>query len=62
MYRKIEDFISAWETESSATQKLMDALTDDSLRAAGRGWPPHTGACCLAYRDNDSGDDGENGA
>jgi uncharacterized damage-inducible protein DinB len=32
MYRKIEDFLSAWETESSATQKLMDALTDDSLR------------------------------
>jgi uncharacterized damage-inducible protein DinB len=32
MYRKIEDFILAWETESGATQKLLDALTDDSLQ------------------------------
>jgi len=32
MYRKIEDFLRAWETESAVTQKLMDALTDDSLR------------------------------
>ena len=32
MYRKIEDFIKAWETESGLTQKLLDALTDDSLQ------------------------------
>ena len=32
MYRKIEDFTKAWETESGLTQKLLDALTDESLR------------------------------
>ena len=32
MYRKIEDFLSAWETESAITQKLLDVMTDDSLR------------------------------
>ena len=31
MYRKIEDFVSAWETESAATQKLLDAIDDRSL-------------------------------
>lgn len=31
MYRKIEDFVSAWETESAATQKLLDAIDDGSL-------------------------------
>ncbi len=34
MYRKIEDFVSAWETESGLTQKLLDALTDASLKQA----------------------------
>lgn len=34
MYRKIEDFIGAWETESGLTQKLLDALTDASLGQA----------------------------
>jgi uncharacterized damage-inducible protein DinB len=32
MYRKIDDFVKAWETESSSSQKLMDALTDSSLQ------------------------------
>ena len=31
MYRKIEDFVSAWETESAATQKLLNAIDDRSL-------------------------------
>ena len=31
MYRKIEDFISAWETESAATQKLLNAIDDRAL-------------------------------
>ena len=31
MYRKIDDFVSAWETESAATQKLLNALNDASL-------------------------------
>jgi uncharacterized damage-inducible protein DinB len=31
MYRKIGDFVSAWETESAATQKLLDAIDDKSL-------------------------------
>jgi uncharacterized damage-inducible protein DinB len=32
MYRKIEDFLNAWETESKATQKLLDAINDNSLQ------------------------------
>jgi uncharacterized damage-inducible protein DinB len=31
MYRKIEDFVSAWEAESAATQKLLNAIDDRSL-------------------------------
>jgi uncharacterized damage-inducible protein DinB len=31
MYRTVEDFMSAWETESGATQKLLDAIDDASL-------------------------------
>jgi uncharacterized damage-inducible protein DinB len=31
MYRKVEDFLSDLETESAATQKLLDAVTDASL-------------------------------
>lgn len=31
MYKKIEDFIAVLESESAATQKIMDALTDVSL-------------------------------
>ncbi len=34
MFRKIEDFVKAWETESASTQKLMDVLTDRSLQQA----------------------------
>jgi uncharacterized damage-inducible protein DinB len=32
MFRKVEDFVAAWELESGLTQKLMDALTDASLK------------------------------
>jgi uncharacterized damage-inducible protein DinB len=32
MYRKIEDFLNAWETESTLTQKVLDAVSDDSLQ------------------------------
>ncbi len=32
MYRKIEDFLAGWESESRSTQKVLDALTDESLR------------------------------
>jgi uncharacterized damage-inducible protein DinB len=31
MYRKIEDFLKAWESESASTQKLLDAIDDNSL-------------------------------
>lgn len=31
MYRKIQDFQGAWAYESEATQKLLDALSDESL-------------------------------
>ena len=31
MFRKIEDFAQSWTYEMSATQKLMDQLTDASL-------------------------------
>jgi hypothetical protein len=34
MFYRIEDFAKAWEFESAATQKLMDELTDGSLRQA----------------------------
>jgi uncharacterized damage-inducible protein DinB len=32
MYRKIEDFLNAWETETKSTQKVLDAIGDDSLQ------------------------------
>ena len=32
MYRKIADFLNAWETESKATQKVLDAISDGSLQ------------------------------
>jgi uncharacterized damage-inducible protein DinB len=31
MFRKIADFLTAYESESQSTQKLMDALTDGSI-------------------------------
>lgn len=31
MYRKIEDFLDAWEAEFRSTQKVLDAISDDSL-------------------------------
>jgi uncharacterized damage-inducible protein DinB len=31
MYRKIDDFLAAWKDESAGTQKLFDALTQESL-------------------------------
>jgi len=31
MFRKIEDFVETWKTESESTEKLLRALTDDSL-------------------------------
>lgn len=34
MYRKIDDFLDAWQTESGLTQTLLDALTDASLQQA----------------------------
>jgi uncharacterized damage-inducible protein DinB len=34
MFRKVDDLIAAWETEFGLTQKVLDALTDDSLRQA----------------------------
>ena len=32
MYRKIEDFLTAWETESKSTQRVLDAISDNSLK------------------------------
>lgn len=32
MYRKIDDFVRNWEYESDHTSKVLDALTEDSLR------------------------------
>jgi len=34
MIRKIEDFTSGWKLESEKTEKLLQALTDESLAAA----------------------------
>lgn len=31
MFRKVSDFITAWEQESSSTARLFEALSDDSL-------------------------------
>ena len=31
MLTKIEDFIINWQHESGSTQKILDALTDESL-------------------------------
>ncbi len=31
MYRKIDDFIKAWDYEQESTLKLLNALTDESL-------------------------------
>lgn len=31
MYRKIEDFLSVWTTESQGTQRVLDALDDGAL-------------------------------
>jgi uncharacterized damage-inducible protein DinB len=32
MYNKISDFVTEWNKESSATQRLMDCLTNESLQ------------------------------
>lgn len=32
MYRKIEDFLQDWQTESASTTKVLKNLTDESLR------------------------------
>jgi uncharacterized damage-inducible protein DinB len=32
MFRKIEDFLGNWSYEADATAKLLDSLTDDSLK------------------------------
>ncbi len=32
MYRKIEDFVRNWEYEADHTSKVLDALTEDSLK------------------------------
>jgi uncharacterized damage-inducible protein DinB len=32
MYCKISDFVTEWNKETSATQRLMDSLTDESLK------------------------------
>ncbi|WP_449538751.1 DinB family protein [Ferdinandcohnia sp. Marseille-Q9671] len=34
MYRTIEEFVQDWHYEGSATQKILDALTDESLAQA----------------------------
>ena len=31
MFTKIEDFLTNWQHESGSTQKVLDALTDESL-------------------------------
>lgn len=31
MFRQVEDFLKAWETESTSTQRLLDAINDPSL-------------------------------
>jgi uncharacterized damage-inducible protein DinB len=32
IFRKVEDFLGAWKTESDATRKILGALTDASLK------------------------------
>ena len=34
MFRKIEDFVETWKTESASTEKLLKALTDEALSVA----------------------------
>ncbi|MDP4170513.1 MAG: DinB family protein [Bacillota bacterium] len=34
MFMSIESFITTWEMEGSSTQKILDALTDESLQQA----------------------------
>jgi uncharacterized damage-inducible protein DinB len=34
IFRKVEDFLGAWKTESDATRKIFGALTDASLKHA----------------------------
>jgi uncharacterized damage-inducible protein DinB len=34
MFRSIQGFIQAWEFEGSSTQKMLDVLTDESLKQA----------------------------
>jgi hypothetical protein len=34
MFNKISDFVSEWKKETSASQRLMDTLTDESLKQA----------------------------
>ncbi|MEW5701045.1 MAG: DinB family protein [Candidatus Zixiibacteriota bacterium] len=34
MYRKIDDFMQSWDYEAKGTQKILDALTDQSLSQA----------------------------
>lgn len=31
MYRKVDDFLESWKGESAGTQRLLDALTQESL-------------------------------
>jgi len=31
MYRKIDDFLASWKAESAGTQKILDAITQESL-------------------------------
>lgn len=47
MYVTISDFIKEWDKEAILTQKVLDGLTDDSLkhRLSGRSYP---GKDCVA--------------
>ncbi len=50
MYQTIEGFLQSWKYEAESTQKMLDALTDESLsqEIAPEHWT--LGQSCLAYR------------
>ena len=50
MFRTIDDFEKAWANESESSLKVMRALTDASLGAAGRARRPHAGPDRVAHR------------
>ena len=52
MFTTTEDFLTNWGHESGSTQKILDALTDESLAQEVSPRDLDTRTDCMAYRDN----------